>query len=113
MNTTQKRDSSETPTRRDRPRSTVPTSGGDPPDSDGDDDGAEECVTPFELHSPDGDPPFIPPLRFTAQPPERAAYEAAFRAAWTFPHDLMQVMSGIRKGLERGKKAAESRGESR
>jgi len=91
-------------------RRSSPPAGQSPRSTDGEDAGAVERVNPFTLHSPDGEPPSIPPLRFTAQPPERAAYEAAFRAAWAFPHDLIHVMSGIRKGLERGQKAARRAG---
>jgi hypothetical protein len=62
---------------------------------------------------PDAEPITIPSLRFTAFPPERILYAAAYRAAYKYPDALMLVMNGIRKGLERGQKAAESRGDNR
>lgn len=95
---------------RDSRRSSPPPSGGSPSPNDGDDAGEVERVHPSKLHGPDGDPPFIKPLRFNAGPAERALYEEAFKAAWEFPHDLMHVMSGIRKGLKRGKEAAAQAG---
>jgi len=55
---------------------------------------------------PEAEPVTIPPLRFTAFPPERILYAAAFLAAYKYPDALMLVMSGVRKGLERGQKAA-------
>jgi hypothetical protein len=55
---------------------------------------------------PDAEPVTIPSLRFTAFPPERILYAAAYRAAYKYPDALMLVMNGIRKGLERGQKAA-------
>jgi hypothetical protein len=63
--------------------------------------------------TPEADPDTIPPLRFTAFPPEKELYEAAFRAAYRYPDSIMLVMRGMRKGLKRGKEAAERRGESR
>jgi hypothetical protein len=62
---------------------------------------------------PEAEPPTIPNLRFTAYPPERVLYAAAFRAAYKYPDSLMLVMNGVRKGLERGQKAAERRGDNR
>lgn len=108
----------------------APSSRGSPPRSDGDDTGVEvaydqlfgtpalqqeqhERTSPFEVDTPDGEPPDPPPLGISAYPPERAGYELAFRAAYEFPHALMLVMRGIRKGLKRGKKAATEAGGQR
>lgn len=129
MNNSQTRE--KVSTRRDRPRSSPPA-GQDPQPDDGDTAGAVELDDLFgtpalddsssgaEADSPgdvwgdpEAEPNVIPPLRFTAFPPERAAYTAAFIAAYKYPHALQLVMSGIRKGLKRGKKAAEAAGESR
>jgi hypothetical protein len=63
--------------------------------------------------NPEAEPRTIPELRFTAFPPERALYRAAFRAAYKYPDALMLVMNGVRKGLERGQKAARRGGGSR
>jgi len=141
QHTQQQTKRSESSKRPPRARSKAPTSGGDPPPSQGDGAEVEVCYgdlfgTPA-LDDPEGqertgeipqsekrtgadvwgdpeaEPVPIPPLRFTAFPPERVLYAAAFRAAYKYPDALMLVMSGVRKGLERGKKAAESRGESR
>jgi len=128
--TTSKTPRSETQKRRDRARSRVPTSGDGAPASDGDgtgrvthddlfgspaldtEDGQED--TPADVWGdPEAEPVQIPSLPFTAYPPERALYAAAYRAAYKYPDALMLVMNGVRKGLERGKKAAESRGDSR
>jgi len=53
-----------------------------------------------------GDPPAAPSLPFAAQPAEKALYHEAYRAAYKYPHALQLVMSGVRKGLKRGKEAA-------
>ncbi len=54
-----------------------------------------------------GEAPAVPTLPFTAQPAERAVYQEAYRAAYRYPDALMLVMQGIRKGLKRGKEAAQ------
>lgn len=88
------------PDRRSAPRR------GSPRSSDGESAGSAGRVHPTEVQTPDGDPAYIKPIHLTASPPERALYEEAYRAAWEYPHDLMQIMAGVRKGLKRGKEAA-------
>ena len=125
--------STSTNTRRDRPPSTFPTSGDGAPASDTGDSGRaayedlfgtpalEESTSggaaadsPAHVWgNPEAEPDTIPNLRFTAYPPERAAYAAAFLAAYRYPDALQLVMSGIRKGLERGQKAARRAGGER
>ncbi|MCS4119614.1 hypothetical protein [Salinibacter ruber] len=68
----------------------------------------EDDPDPFEGDA--GDPPAAPSLPFTAYPPKRELYEAAFRAAYKYPDALMLVMQGVRKGLKRGKEAAQRAG---
>ncbi|MCS3712115.1 hypothetical protein [Salinibacter ruber] len=68
----------------------------------------EDDPDPFEGDA--GDPPAAPSLPFTAYPPKRELYEAAFRAAYKYPDALMLVMEGVRKGLKRGKEAAQRAG---
>ena len=103
-----------------RPR---PTAGAESPPIDTDSGGAEAYDdlfgtpvlagdsgdgNPFEGDA--GDPPAAPSLPFTAYPPKRELYEAAFRAAYKYPDALMLVMEGVRKGLKRGKEAAQRAG---
>jgi hypothetical protein len=119
MQTTQKRPRSESPSRRDKRRS-APPSGAQSPPIDTGDRGAEAYDdlfgTPALAGDPDpfegdaGDPPAAPSLPFTAYPPKRELYEAAFRAAYKYPDALMLVMEGVRKGLKRGKEAAQRAG---
>jgi hypothetical protein len=74
------------------------------------DDGTEADSAGDLWGEPEADVPAVPPLPFTAYPPERAAYEAAFRAAYRYPDAMLLVMRGVRKGLRRGKEAAEAGG---
>ncbi len=71
-------------------------------------EGIEDNPDPFEGGA--GEPPAAPSLPFTAYPPKRELYEAAFRAAYKYPDALMLVMEGVRKGLKRGKEAAQRAG---
>ena len=131
QHTQQQKKRSESPKRPPRVRSGPDR--GSPPRSDGDNAGAEVCYSdlfstpaldeantegedtgPADVWGdPEAEPPTIPNLRFTAYPPERILYAAAFRAAYKYPDSLMLVMNGVRKGLERGQKAAERRGDNR
>lgn len=126
MQTTERRSRSETelkePDRQAR-SSSSPSEGTPPSGSTGDstaevdwdlifsDPALEEVkddTDPFEGDA--GDPPAAPSLPFTAYPPKRELYEAAFRAAYKYPDALMLVMEGVRKGLKRGKEAAQRAG---
>jgi len=114
--------STTTEKRPDRPRSNVPTSGDGAPPTDGDDAGAVSYDSLFGTPAlvddepddvwgdPKAEPPTIPPMSFTAYPPQKVLYKAAFRAAYKYPDALMLVMQGVRKGLKRGKKAAQEAG---
>lgn len=120
--------SQQSPTRRDRPRSSPSSSEDNASPRDSEDGGAEICYDdlfgspalsddtdeeapcPFEgLYTPEN-PPDPPRLPFTAFPPQRALYRKAFEAAYKYPDALMLVMEGVRKGLKRGKEAAEKAG---
>jgi len=102
------------PTRRDRARSPGPSSGAasDPNSSVSYDDLFGTPASDSEDEQEDN-PPSAPPLDSSVSEAERTVYEAAFRAAYERPNELMQVMSAVRKGLERGQKTAESGGDLR
>jgi len=123
MNNSQTREKVST---RHKPRSNVPTSGDGAPGSDTghggrvsyDDffgtpalEGTKEDSDPADVWGDsEAEPDTIPPLPFTAYPPQRGLYRKAFRAAYKYPDALMLVMIGVRKGIKRGKEAAEEAG---
>ena len=94
--------SSTTPTRRPRARSSPSTSEGTPPGSDGDEAGrvASAYLRIF------GRPPL-------GDHPELDGYAAGRTLAEQYPEDMQRVMSGIRRGVKEGTKAAEAAGGQR
>lgn len=102
------------PTRREKARSPGPSSGADSdPDSSVSYDDLFGTPALDSEDKQEESPPSPPPLDRPASEAHRTVYEAAFRVAYEHPDELMGALRAVRKGLQRGKKTAESGGDLR